>query len=613
MFYITNSPLQSTFKMCIKFLTTKLILIFSVIVVAFSGCNDQSADSINNSKNRTSIGGNALYGGNLCVSEEESFRSIFPGKIEDATSAKIASQIHDGLVNFNSKDLTIKPSIAKDWSINEDQTEYTFFLRNNVYFHDDPCFLNNKGRRVIASDFKFAFELLCTSDFEVSFNMFIDKIVGANEFKNGSAESIAGLTILNDSTLTIKLNEPHSSFIYNLAMPNSSVIAKEAFETYGTSMTVGAGPFIFTESENELTDLYLVYNENYYMKDSYGNKLPYLDSFHFKFIPSKVAELELFKSKDLSIIYGLPPNKIAEVFSENSANFTNRPPKTYVNQEHELITQYYEFNSKIPPFDNPLVRKAFNYAIDKKKIISTTLNGQGAVGDKGITPEVLLFKKYDYNRINGYGFDPIKARKLLADAGYPNGKDFPVVTLELNLGGNTHVMVAQEIQHQLNAVLNIWIEIEQVSFTDKIEHSKYGKSEMFRSAWVADFPSPESFLSLFYGGNVPSSLDEPSYPNTTRYKNSIFDSLFVAGTKMKSETDRFEYFAEAERIMMEDAPVIILWYQENYTLYHSEIRNFHYNAIEYFDFSNVFIKTLTAEEYEKMEAEWANPDNSKVK
>ena len=600
--------------MYIKILTNKSLIILSVLIIVFSGCTNNASDSITDSENdRTAVGGNVVYGGNLCVSEEESFRSIFPGKIEDATSAKIASQIHDGLVNFNSKDLTIGPCIAKDWSINEAQTEYTFFLRNNVYFHSDPCFINGKGRKVIAKDFKYSFELLCSNDFDVSFNMFIDKIAGAKEFKAGEAESIVGLTAINDSTLTIKLNEPHSSFIYNLAMPNSSVIAKEAFSAYGISMTIGAGPFKFTESENELTDLFLVYNENYYMKDSYGNQMPYLDSVHFQFIPSKVAELELFKSKDLSIIYGLPPNKIAEVFSENSANFTNRPPKTYVNQEHELITQYYEFNSQIPPFDNPLVRKAFNYAIDKKKIISTTLNGQGAVGDRGMTPEVLLFKKYDYGRINGYNFDPAKARKLLAEAGYPNGEDFPGVTLELNLGGNTHVMVAEEIQHQLNAVLNIWIEIEQVSFTDKIEHSKYGKSEMFRSAWVADFPSPESFLSLFYGKNVPASLEEPSYPNTTRYKNEIFDSLFVAGTKMELEADRFEYFAEAERLMMEDAPVIILWYQENYTLYHSEIRNFHYNAIEYFDFSNVFIKTLTAEEYEKMEAEWTNPDNSRVK
>ncbi|MFL2570430.1 MAG: ABC transporter substrate-binding protein [Parvicellaceae bacterium] len=600
--------------MHIKALTNKLFIFLSLAVLLLSSCQNNSTDSadpINSA--RISSGGNAVYGGVLCVSEEESFRSIFPGKIEDATSAKIAGQIHDGLVNFNPKDLTIVPCIAKDWSINENHTEYTFYLRNNVYFHSDPCFAEDATRKVVANDFKYSFELLCNDDFEVSYNMFIHKIVGAQDFKNGNAETISGIDVVNDSTLIIKLNEPHSSFIYTLAMPNSSVIAKEAFDKYGTSTTVGTGPFKYTESENELTDLYLVYNENYYMKDSYSNQLPYLDSIHFRFIPSKVAELELFKSKHLSIIYGLPPNKIAQVFSENSANFTNRPPKTYVNQEHELVTQYYEFNSQKEPFNNPLVRKAFNYAVDKKKIIDNTLKGQGAPGDKGITPVVLLFKKYNYSKINGYNYDPAKARKLLAEAGYPNGEGFPVVTLELNLGGNTHLLVAQEIQHQLNAVLNIWIEIEQVSFTDKIEHSKYGKSEMFRSAWVADYPSPETFLSLFYGEAVPSSLDEPSYPNTTRYKNARFDSLFIAGTMMDTEAERFELFSEAEKIMMEDAPVMILWYQENYTLYHSEIRNFHYNAIDYFDFSDVYIKTLTAEEYEKMEAEWANPDNSTVK
>ena len=134
--------------MYIKILTAKSLILLTILIVVVAGCNNNSSDSINEAENsRVSIGGNALYGGNLCVSEEESFRSIFPGKIEDATSAKIASQIHDGLVNFNSKDLTIGPCIAKDWSINEAQTEYTFFLRNNVYFHSDPCFIDGKGRK----------------------------------------------------------------------------------------------------------------------------------------------------------------------------------------------------------------------------------------------------------------------------------------------------------------------------------------------------------------------------------------------------------------------------------------------------------------------------------
>ena len=157
--------------------------------------------------------------------------------------------------------------------------------------------------------------MLCNDDFEVSYNMFIHKIVGAQDFKNGNAETISGIDVVNDSTLIIKLNEPHSSFIYTLAMPNSSVIAKEAFDKYGTSTTVGTSPFKYTESENELTDLYLVYNENYYMKDSYSNQLPYLDSIHFRFIPSKVAELELFKSKHLSIRVFPLTSTIALVFS----------------------------------------------------------------------------------------------------------------------------------------------------------------------------------------------------------------------------------------------------------------------------------------------------------
>ena len=596
--------------MHIKIFKIPLLFSFAIGACFLLSCQNEQPKIDNLS--RTAIGDNAVYGGILKVSDEESFRSIFPGKIEDATSAKIAGHIHDGLVAFNPKDLTVSPCIAKDWSVSEDQTTYTFELRTNVYFHDDPCFENGTGRKVTAQDFKFSFELLCSDKFEVSYNTFIDKISGSDSYKNGETATLSGVSVLNDSTLSIKLTEPHSSFIYNLALPNSSVISKEAYEKYGTSLTIGCGPFKFTESKDELTDLFLIYNENYYMKDSYGNQLPYLDSIHFQFIPSKVAELELFKSKDLSIIFGLPSTKIAEVFSENSSNFTNRPPKTYVRHESELVTQYYEFNSSRPPFDNIKIRKAFNYAIDKKRIIET-LRGQGTLGSKGITPQVLLFKKYDFNRINGYQFDPIKARKLLAEAGYPNGDGFPKVTLELNLGGNTHLMVAQEIQNQLKSVLNIWIEFEQVSFTDKIEHSKYGKSEMFRSAWVADYPSPESFLSLFHGLNVPDSFDEPSYPNTTRYVNARFDSLFVAATKMEDENARFENFAEAEKIMMEDAPIIVLWYQFNYTLYHSEIRNFYYNPIDYFDFTEVYIKTLTAKEFEKIEAEWANPENAKVK
>lgn len=150
-------------------------------------------------------------------------------------------------------------------------------------------------------------------------------------------------------------------------------------------------------------------------------------------------------------------------------------------------------------------------------------------------------------------------------------------------------------------VLGIHVEVEQVSFADKVEHSKYGKAEMFRSAWVADYPSPESFLSVFYGENVPATMDEPSNMNTMRYKNEMFDSLYIKGTQTADKAERYAYFAKAEEIMMEESPVIILWYQENYTLYHSEVRNFYYNAMEFFDFSGVYMKEVTTEEVKAAE------------
>ena len=119
---------------------------------------------------------------------------------------------------------------------------------------------------------------------------------------------------------------------------------------------------------------------------------------------------------------------------------------------------------------------------------------------------------------------------------------------------------------------------------------------MFRSGWVADFPSPESFLSICYGANVPKSLDQPSYPNTTRYQNPVYDSLFRLGQTAKTKKESYDYFVQAEKILIEDVPVLPLWYNEDYYLRHAFVRNFMYNPMEFYDLSIVYIKPLTKEE-----------------
>lgn len=568
-------------------------------IFALSSCGEEEAvkDTSTKKNTREAKGSIINYGGVLHLAESEKNTSLFPAEVIDATSTKIVSQIHSGLVRFDGDDLSILPSIAKDWNISESQLEYTFELRQNVFFHDDECFKDGKGRKVTAEDVRYSLELLSHPEYSLNFNALLkDKLKGATEFYSGKSESIEGIKIINDSTIKLTLEAPNNSFIYGLAHVSTSVIAKEAFDKYGKEMKVGTGAFLYNDPINEQKDLYLTYNPNFYLIDEEGNHLPYLDTVHFHFESSKVKELDLFRKGNLSIIHGLPASKIASVISEDIANFNQIPPKTILDRKPEMGVNYYEFNLTRAPFDNKKVRQAFCYAIDKEKISTNILKGQGNVAKHGITPKVPTFSNYNYNLLEGYAFNPDRAKKLLAEAGYPNGKNFPYTRLEVNNDGGTHRLVANEIVKQIRNTLGINIELDQVSFKDKVEHSKYAKAEMFRSGWVADFPSPETFLMLCYGKNVPQSLEEPSHPNTMRYVNPVFDSLFYLGTTVKSKKESYDYFVQAEKIMLEDAPLMPLWYNEDYYLRKSEVRNFKYNPMEFYDLGVVYIKTLTKEE-----------------
>ncbi|MCT4582788.1 MAG: ABC transporter substrate-binding protein [Flavobacteriales bacterium] len=574
-----------------------IYIFFAIFAITSCGGEETVEDTSTKGKSRQVKGSKVKYGGTLHLAESEKNTSLFPAEVIDATSTKIVSQIHNGLVRFDGNDLSVLPAIAKDWNISDSQLEYTFYLRQNVFFHDDPCFNEGKGRKVSAQDVKYSFELLSQPEFSLNFNALLkDKLKGASEFYEGQADQISGIKIINDSTVTLTLTNPNNSFIYGLAHVSTSIIAKEAFEKYGKAMKVGTGPFLYNEPVDGQKDIYLTFNPNFYLMDEEGNQLPYLDTVHFHFESSKIKELELFRKGKLSIIHGLPGSKIASVISEDIANFNQIPPKTILDRKPEMGVNYYEFNLTRLPFSNKKVRQAFCYAIDKSKISTNILKGQGNIAKHGITPKIPTFSSYDYNILEGYTYNPERAKKLLAEAGYPNGKNFPYTRLEVNNDGGMHRLVANEIVNQIKSTLGINIELDQVSFKDKIEHSKYAKAEIFRSGWVADFPSPESFLILCYGKNVPQSLEEPSHPNTMRYVNPVFDSLFHLGSVAKSKKESYDYFVQAEKILIEDAPLMPLWYNEDYYLRKSEIRNFKYNPMEYYDLAEVYIKTLTKEE-----------------
>jgi len=138
--------------------------------------------------------------------------------------------------------------------------------------------------------------------------------------------------------------------------------------------------------------------------------------------------------------------------------------------------------------------------------------------------------------------------------------------------------------------LNIRINLDVVPFAQKIEDERYGRADIFRSAWVADYPDPASFLQLFYGKSVPASPNAPSWPNSSRYISRKFDELYDKGVKAVDKTTSYDYFAEAENLLMEDAPVIILFYGENYIISQSFVRNLYNNSLNYLDLSQVYFR-----------------------
>lgn len=539
----------------------------------------------------TEAKGGRVYGGYVRIAESEPYQSLYPISIVDATSSMLATQIHEGLVKFNSASLKVEPAIAEKWEVDPTATVYTFHLRKGVSFADDECFAGGKGREVKASDFKYSFELLCAKSADnLNFgSTFKDRVAGANSYYEGKG-GLDGIKVIDDYTLEIKLEHPSPVFIQILAEPTCAVIAKEAVDRYGKNLRVGAGAFVFDAAHSGKDKVVLKRNDNYYGVDSLGNNLPFLDSVIVLFIPTKEQELALFKEGKLDMITSLPSQSIKEMVETQIKDFQSKPPKYLLDNSAEMITQYYTFNVSRPPFDNPDVRKAFNYAVNRKKIVEEILNNQAfGPGTNGITPPTFLRDGYDISKIQGYDYDPEMARKLLAKAGYPNGRAFPPVKIILNSGGAKHSNIVVEVQKQLLEVLNVNVDFDVVPMSQKLEQSQMGQMDIVRDAWIADYPSPESFLSIFYGANVPADPNQKSYPNTARYKNAQFDKYFVMGRDAISKDSSMVHFMKAEQILMNDAPIIVLWYDGNYRLTQYGVRNAYNNAMRYRNFSDVYI------------------------
>lgn len=569
-----------------KHLFLSLLLSFSVLLSCTNGSNEGNEN--NNPEELVKAEGGKNYGGILKVNSLDRFSSLFPAAISDIYSQHITSQIYEGLLKFNPSTLELEPALAESYEVDSKNKTYTFNIRKGVYFHDDECFEGGKGREVTAEDFKYVFEYLC-SNHELNHSQYltVDYIKGGRAYANGKSNSVTGLKAIDKYTFQIELVEPFSSYTNILALTQTALFSKEAFEKYGENINnkaIGTGPYIL--DQNQQDKVVLVKNENYWKSDEFGNKLPFISQIDISFETNKTAELAKFNEGELDFVWGVPVDEIPNIMGTLDEAMEGKNREFVLQSINSLQSQYYGFLLTDEVFSNKKVRQAFNYAINRDTIVEFVLQGEGEPAHNGIIPPM---KGYPQNSVKGYEYNPKMAQKLFAEAGYPNGKGFPDIQLAYNKVGEVNELIAQTVQKQLKQVLNIDISFIELTTPEINEKRENGEIAFWRYGWIADFPDPSNFIEQFHSKHIIEG--KKSSINHNRYTNPEFDKYIDMAMSETDETKRMNYYAKAEQILMNDAIVIPILYADEIRLVNPLLKNFPINEIEYRDYSVCYFTT----------------------
>jgi oligopeptide transport system substrate-binding protein len=494
--------------------------------------------------------------------EQTGIASLDPAFAKNQSVMWPIHQLYNTLVEVDSN-LNIVPSLAKSWEVSDDRLTFTFRLRNDVFFHDDDCFPGKKGRRMTAHDVAYSLgRILHKSTASTGTWIF-----------NNRVDTVKPFMAIDDTTFQLRLIRPFHPIMGILSMQYCSILPREAVEKYGKDFRrhpVGTGPFkMYLWEEGQA--LVMHKNDRYWEKDEAGISLPYLDAIKITFFDNKATEFLQFRQGDLSFINDIDPSFKDEVLSKKGDLRDEWKDKITLNKHPYLNTEYLGMlvDESSPVLKNSptkikALRQAMNHAIDKKKLVMYMRNSIGIPAEAGFVPGGLPSRNTEL--VKGYEYNPSKARALLQQAGLTS--KMPVIKLlTIPIYADIGSFVAKELE---NAGIPVQVEVIQKSLL--LEQTAKSQALFFRGSWIADYPDAENYMAMYYSKN-------PAPPNYTRYKNKAFDVLYEKALLEINDSVRYELYRQMDQIVINDAPVIPLWYDMVLHIVQKNVTGFKPNAL----------------------------------
>ena len=488
--------------------------------------------------------------------------TLDPQRNTDLYGGSVINHMYEGLLRYENNMLV--PAVAEKYDVSLDNMTYTFKLRKTLWSDGSP---------VTAHDFIYAWKraLNRKTASELAYHLFYIK--GAEEYHSGKGTSRdIGLKAVDDDTLEITLKAPTPHFLDLLTFFTFFPVKQSAELTDDTSdwsmdpsKLITNGPYVLTEYTRG-EKLVLKKNANYWNAENIR-----IDEIQIAMVVDAHTTLTGFEDGSFDVIDSVPLAEIPNLMAE-SESFKMIP---------SVATAYYLFNTEKEPLNNPLVRKALSYAVNRVLIVDSVTKA-GEIPASGMAPPGLKDSKgHDFRKESGnFDFkhndlDIEKAREYLAEAGYPNGVGFPEIELIYNTS-ETNENLASAIQQMWKQQLNINVHLSNQEYGVFQNTKNEGNYHIARGSWFGDYPDPLAMLEIWTSDNKV---------NSTGWRNDAFDAL-IEKARTTLGQDHFELLYEAEKILMEEMPIMPLYYYSDVFMVSEAVVGYEKSAMGIWYFGN---------------------------